>query len=118
MDAILRSAFDWGCGSGIAARRVHFIFRRQDHFDSLSVWDHSPVACDFAVEAAAKAFPWIGCRAMSPRRTLVDRAGRLARDQPVLNELTPEALSGLRALVARAEAVLWVEPGTHASVGR
>jgi len=32
----------------------------------------------------------------------------------VLNELPPDALASLLALAARAEAVLWVEPGTHA----
>lgn len=32
----------------------------------------------------------------------------------MLNELPPAALSSLRGLVARADTVLWVEPGTHA----
>ncbi|MEO6244773.1 MAG: hypothetical protein ABIQ12_04995, partial [Opitutaceae bacterium] len=42
-----RNVLDWGCGSGIAARRVISFFGAEN-FDALTVWDHSPVACDFA----------------------------------------------------------------------
>src|SRR5271169_6041068 len=34
---------DWGCGSGIAGRRVIGRFGA-DAFESLAVWDHSPLA--------------------------------------------------------------------------
>ena len=108
-----RHVFDWGCGSGVAARRVISFFGA-DRFDSLLVWDHSPVANDFAAEAASRAFPKLNVAQATP--------GYLASNEPlglliishVLNELPPEALAALRALVARAEAVIWVEPGTHA----
>jgi SAM-dependent methyltransferase len=108
----VRSVFDWGCGSGIAARRVISFFGA-DQFDSLRVWDHSPVACDFATDAVARAFPALDVSSVTP--------GFLASNEPVglllishvLNELPPEALASLRALIARAEAVIWVEPGTH-----
>jgi len=107
-----RSVFDWGCGSGIAARRVISFFGA-GQFDSLQVWDHSPAACDFAAEAATQAFPALNVRSSTP--------GFLASNEPVglllishvLNELPPQALAGLRALIARAEAVIWVEPGTQ-----
>src|SRR3954468_24974046 len=46
-----RAVFDWGCGSGVAARRVIDCFGA-DTFESLLVWDHSPLATDFAAEAA------------------------------------------------------------------
>ena len=103
---------DWGCGSGIAARRVISFFGA-DQFDSLQVWDHSPAACDFSAHAATQAFPTLNVRSATP--------GFLASNEPVglllishvLNELPPEALDSLRALIARAEAVIWVEPGTH-----
>lgn len=108
-----RSVLDWGCGSGIASRRVlsHF---GAEHFDGLTVWDHSPLACDFAVEAAQRAFPRLSVAQATP--------GLLASDAPigllvvshVLNELPPDALTSLRRLVARSDSVLWVEPGTHA----
>jgi hypothetical protein len=108
-----RTVLDWGCGSGVAARRVISAFGAA-RFDSLLLWDHSPVACDFAANAATTAFPALSVSTVTP--------GFLASSEPVglllishvLNELSPEALAGLRALVARAEAVIWVEPGTHA----
>jgi SAM-dependent methyltransferase len=108
-----RSILDWGCGSGIAARRVIDFFGAGS-FDSLAVWDHSPLACDFAAETTATRFPALRVSQATP--------GFLASTEPVglllvshvLNELSPEALTDLRAVVARAEAVLWVEPGTHA----
>ncbi len=108
-----RTVLDWGCGSGIAARRVISCFG-PDRFDSLAVWDHSPVACDYAAEAAAKAFPALDVASVTPGYlSSTDPLGLLVISH-VLNELPPEALAALRALVARAESVLWVEPGTHA----
>ena len=108
-----RSVLDWGCGSGVAARREISAFGAE-HFDSLLLWDHSPVACDFAANSATAAFPALHVSTVTP--------GFLASAEPVglllishvLNELSPDALAGLRALIARAEAVIWVEPGTHA----
>ncbi len=107
-----RHVLDWGCGSGIAARRAISFFGAE-HFDSLTVWDHSPAACDFAADAAATAFPALDVAAATP--------GLLASNEPlglllishVLNELPPAALAALRALVGRAAEVIWVEPGTR-----
>jgi SAM-dependent methyltransferase len=107
-----RHVFDWGCGSGIASRRVISFFG-PENFDSLTVWDHSPLACDYAAETAQQAFPTLRVAQATP--------GLLASNEPiglllvshVLNELTPEALASLRSLIDRADAVLWVEPGTH-----
>lgn len=108
-----RTVFDWGCGSGIAARRV-IAFFGPENFDALTVWDHSTLATDYADEAARAAFPRLDVAQATP--------GFLASDAPlgllvvshVLNELPPDALMALRKLVARSEAVIWVEPGTHA----
>lgn len=108
-----RSVFDWGCGSGIAGRRVIAGFGAEN-FDSLTVWDHSPLACDHAASTAQQAFPRLSIRQATP--------GFLAGTEPigllvishVLNELSPDALAALRVLIDRAESVLWVEPGTHA----
>ena len=107
------SVFDWGCGSGVAARRVIASFGA-GAFESLTVWDHSPLACDYAAEVAQLAYPALPVTQATP--------GFLASTEPigllvvshVLNELPAEALVTLRAVVARATAVLWVEPGTHA----
>ncbi len=107
-----RTVVDWGCGTGIAARRVLARFGAES-FDSLALWDHSALALEFAEDAARAEFPSL--------RVTRARSAELAGDSPiglllvshVLNELTPGALASLRALAARADAVLWVEPGTH-----
>lgn len=108
-----RTIFDWGCGSGIAGRRVISAFGA-DRFDELLVWDHETLACDFALAATTRQFPAL--------RALQATPGFLQSSEPigllvishVLNELSPETLATLRALLARAQAVIWVEPGTHA----
>lgn len=107
------SILDWGCGSGVASRRVIQAFGA-DKFDELMVWDHSPAAGDFATEAAQRAFPSLRVSAVTP--------GFIDSDQPigllvlshVLNELSDENLARLRAVMERANEILWVEPGTHA----
>jgi len=107
-----RAVLDWGCGSGIAARRV-IAFFGAERFDSLAVWDHSPLALEFAADAARRSFPSLRIAEAAP--------GSLAGSSPigllivshVLNELDGAALIALRALAARADAVIWVEPGTR-----
>lgn len=107
-----RHVFDWGCGSGVAARRVIEFFGA-DAFDELIVWDHSPLATDFAADAAEKAFASLRVSAATP--------GLLGSDEPlgllvvshVLNELSDDSLASLLSACDRAESILWVEPGTH-----
>jgi Mitochondrial small ribosomal subunit Rsm22 len=106
------TVLDWGCGSGIAGRRVLDFFGAP-HFARLLVHDHSALAMDFAEHHGRKAFPSV----------TVVRAGRSFLESPepigvlvlshVLNELDEAARTALRALAARAETILWVEPGTH-----
>lgn len=107
-----RHVFDWGCGSGIAARKVIDFFGAEN-FDSLTVWDHSPLACDYAATAAEAAFPSLAVAQAAPGFLHSDTPIGLLVISHVLNELPPEAATQLRALIARAEAVLWVEAGTH-----
>jgi hypothetical protein len=47
---------DWGCGSGIAGRRVAEFFG-PECFSTLRVFDRSPLAVDFALAQAREAFP-------------------------------------------------------------
>ncbi|WP_404421650.1 small ribosomal subunit Rsm22 family protein [Nibricoccus sp. IMCC34717] len=95
---------DWGCGSGIAGRRVASAWR--ESATQLLCHDHSAFAVSHSVDAARKAGvaaeSFDGKAAFS---TLVI--------SHVLNELPPEAEAALLACVERATAVLWVEPGTH-----
>lgn len=108
-----RTVVDWGCGSGVAARRVLSFFGA-NQFDALRVWDHSPLAADFAARAATEAFPSLAVSQVTPGFLQSDEPVGLLLLSHVLNELSPEALAGLRQVIARAEAVLWVESGTHA----
>jgi hypothetical protein len=108
-----RHVVDWGCGSGIAARRVISFFGREA-FESLTVWDHSAAACAYAVEAATRAFPSLPTATATPAFLLSDQPIGLLIISHVLNELSPSHLAALRQLATRASEIIWVEPGTHA----
>ncbi|MBK9989632.1 MAG: class I SAM-dependent methyltransferase [Verrucomicrobia bacterium] len=99
---------DWGCGSGIAGRRVLRAFGASN-FSTLHAWDHSPLACDFSIEAAQREFPELKAEHYAPGKPV----GLLVLSH-VLNELTPATRDELLAVANEADAVLWVEPGTHA----
>jgi hypothetical protein len=100
---------DWGCGSGIAGRRVTAFFGAEN-FSALYLHDHSPEAREFAAGAARTAFPKLK---VSHWRPDGEPVGLLVLSH-ILNELTPEARGELLALAHRATAILWIEPGTHA----
>ncbi len=95
---------DWGCGSGIAGRRVVARFGAE-RFGTLSVRDRSPLAEAFAAEAARREFPGLAV-GPAPHKTLLV--------SHVLNELDDPGCDTLRGFIKSAEAVLWVEPGTYA----
>lgn len=107
------TVLDWGCGSGIAARRIIAKFGAEN-FAALRVWDYSPLAGDFAAEAATREFPTLDVAVALP--ALLDDASPLDLlvVSHVLNELPPTALAQLTGLCERASAIIWVEPGTHA----
>lgn len=102
---------DWGCGSGVAGRRVLTAFS-PSHFSGLHLHDHAPEALAFSTARIREVYPSL---------PLLDSPGFRRSDAPftlvvshVLNELPPEARATLLDLAARAAAVLWIEPGTHA----
>jgi hypothetical protein len=102
---------DWGCGSGVAGRRVLAAFGAA-HFSGLHLHDHAPEAVAFASARARESFPSL---------PLLDSPGFRLSAAPftlvvshVLNELPPDARDTLLDLAGRAAAVIWVEPGTHA----
>ena len=104
------TVLDWGCGSGIAGRRVIGRFGANS-FAELKVWDHSEAARDFARQKAAQEFPGL---------TVTDASDFIGGSQPigllvishVINELQPPALAEIGALVGRSRAVIWTEPGS------
>jgi hypothetical protein len=105
---------DWGCGSGIAGRRVAAAFG-PGHFGALHVWDHSEHARVYAVTRARETFPGLSVAASTcePTPATLPAAYTLVLSH-VLNELSADQRTALLTLVAGATAVLWIEPGTHA----
>ncbi len=108
----LPSILDWGCGSGIAGRRVVDFFGAAN-FSRLVLHDHSNLAVDFAEFRAKQDFPGLAVERASVRFLREDSPIGLLVVSHVVNELTDEARAELTELCARAQAILWVEPGTH-----
>ena len=106
------AVLDWGCGSGIAGRRVIGRFG-QRHFGSLDLWDHSPAAAAFAHDKAAGEFPGLSVAVATPGYMRGGEPIGLLLISHVLNELRDPAIDEIRALVARARAVIWTEPGSR-----
>jgi hypothetical protein len=106
--ASARTILDWGCGSGVAGRRVLEAFGTEN-FDALQLWDHSPLAREFAATRARATFPGLNVGEFADTGQPIG----LLIVSHVINELPTDALASLLGLVARADAVLWVEPGTH-----
>ena len=100
-----KHVLDWGCGSGIAGRRV---LAQWPHLATLTLHDRSRLACRFAAERARAAHPNVilqELRDIAPDTMLV-----LSH---VLSELARPELSSLLTLARKAREILWVESGTH-----
>lgn len=102
---------DWGCGSGVAGRRVLAAF---PSLRCLTVFDHSPHAVTFSARSAGAAFPGVKVQVAA---TAPSPEGSLVVLSHVANELAPRAEEQLLEYLGSAAAILWVEPGTH-QVGR
>jgi hypothetical protein len=106
------AVLDWGCGSGVAGRRVieHF---GPDRFQALYLHDRSALAMDFAEEAARRAFPKLEAKWAGPGLLSGEVSIGLLVVSHVLTELDERERGQLLRTARRAEAILWVEPGTH-----
>jgi ribosomal protein RSM22 (predicted rRNA methylase) len=102
---------DWGCGTGVAHRRV---LAEWPQFAALSLHDRSPRARFFAAEKARAAFPRLAVTWDAPAVT----PDTLLLVSHVINELPPKELDHLLALARGAGEVIWVEAGTHADSRR
>ncbi len=104
-------ALDWGCGSGIAGRRV--LAKWPGQFRALAVHDRSALAMRHAEARARADFPeteiGLGLPAIEDGLLLVSH---------VLNELPANELARLLSLARKAREVIWVEAGTHAESRR
>ena len=102
---------DWGCGSGIAGRRV-LEFYGPTHFGVATAWTTARRSrCASRWSAAREAFPGLDIwpRGKGPPGGFVTLVV-----SHVLNELDDAGRARLGTLLGRAGAVLWVEPGTYA----
>jgi SAM-dependent methyltransferase len=100
-----KRVLDWGCGSGVAARRV--LAARSD-VRTVWLWDHSEPAREFAAERVRAEFPKVEVHVGVPEGPI--DALLLSH---VFDELDEETLAAVLALVERAGATLWVEPGSR-----
>ena len=99
---------DFGCGSGVASRRVVEAFPQ---ITEVSVADVSARAIDFTVRRMRADFPGVSCSVLDKSQELPP--GTMLVVSHVLNELPKQAREQLLALAAQAEEILWVEAGTH-----
>ena len=100
-----RHVLDWGCGSGVAGRRV---LAQWPHLETIALHDRSRLACRFAAERARSEFPRVQIREM--RDIAPDTLLVLSH---VLSELPAPDLASLLSLARKAREILWVESGTH-----
>lgn len=104
---------DFGCGSGVASRRVIAALGTEG-LTALWLHDRSGMAVEFARKRAADAFPGLAVAAAgSAVLEGRDPIGTLVVSH-VLSELPGRELRRLMTLAKRSQAVLWVEPGTSA----
>jgi len=97
---------DWGCGTGIAHRRV---LATWPQFTALALHDRSPQARMFAAEKVRREFPNVDVTWEAPSVT----PDTLLLVSHVINELPEAGLNRLLELARAAGEVIWVEAGTH-----
>lgn len=98
---------DWGCGTGVASRAV---LASGAPFTRVRLADRSPLAVDFAANRIASEHPGV-----EVARGGADGAGGTLLVSHVLSEISPQTRDGLVERARRADAVIWVEPGTFAA---
>lgn len=102
---------DWGCGTGVAHRRVLALWPQ---FPALALHDRSPRARLFSAEKAQLAFPQVAVTWDPP---VVTRETLLLVSH-VINEIAADDLAQLLDLARGAGEVIWVEAGSLADSRR
>ena len=103
-----RHVVDFGCGSGVAHRRV---LGSWNSLKSLTLLDVSPLAVGYATRRVREVFPAVEVRAAEGGVLPPDT---LLLVSHVINELDPGSRDRLLGLVRQASEVIWLEAGTHA----
>jgi hypothetical protein len=94
---------DWGCGSGMAARKVLGAF---PHFEQAYLMDLSPRAEQYAAKSIQEKFPAVSVRFGIPETFCLVLSH-------VTGELNDEAEERLATIIDRASSVIWVEAGSR-----
>ena len=102
---------DFGCGSGVAGRRVLASFG-PSAFTTLHLHDKSRLAEAFSSTEAKRQFPGLKVETGDPEAAFESKAPVTLVISHVLNELPPQELRRLLTWARQASALLWVEPGT------
>ena len=105
-----RHVLDWGCGSGVAGRRV---VETWPEVASLALHDRSAMAVRYATGRAKTMWP-----ALDVRRFETIEPDTMLVLSHVINELPPPELARLVELARQAREIVWVEAGTHADSRR
>ncbi len=96
---------DWGCGTGIASRRV----AEWSGISKVAVYDESRMASRFAATQHATN----DIHADTPSAIDEIPPGTLLIVSHVIGELKDSKLERLTKLAKSADEILWVEPGSH-----
>lgn len=104
---------DWGCGSGIAGRRV---LAAWPGFESLTVTDVSPLAMRFAESRARTSFPQVVVQSKANATEAAKDALLLVSH--VLNETDETGAERIVEAARGASEIIWIEAGTHADSRR
>jgi hypothetical protein len=97
---------DYGCGTGVAVREVLGKYANAG-LARVALHDRSPRAHKFAVETVRREFPGVTVETQIP-----DGVGLLLVSH-VLPELDEAGRAAILNVAQRAQAVIFVEPGTH-----
>jgi hypothetical protein len=100
---------DWGCGSGIASRKV--LSHWPGVFRSVSLSDRSPLALSYASARLRELEPGVAQQFATGDSS--PAGGSLLLVSHVLTELSKEQLTRLWKQTSTANALIWVESATH-----
>ena len=106
--------YDWGTGTGVAARIVVERYGAQ-HFRGARLFDRSERAVSYAQDALGAEAPGLPVSPWDPARGFDTKSPSLLLVSHVTTEMDSASLAALSALAARADDVIWVEPGTKAA---
>lgn len=115
------TVIDWGCGSGVASRRVlRWLTSAEDVSEqkrsfTLHLHDRSTVALAYARDSVAAATSNVVVKSWDKRVPIEPFALLVSH---VLTELSESEVVELVELAQKASVLLWVEPGTSVCAGQ